>query len=81
MKIKHYRVMEDETLELINVYDIDINELGHEICFGIRHGLFGIKASEHENIFSMASDSDIEKGLDNVANALNNIANNIKKEK
>ena len=28
----------------------DMNELGHELCMGIRHGLYGVNADENADI-------------------------------
>ena len=35
---------------IVGSVDIDMHELGHEICMGIRMGLFGVDASNNEHI-------------------------------
>ena len=58
---------------------IDLDELGHEICMGIRHGLCGADASPHEDPFNGVADAirSLESEFSAIAEALNRIANKI----
>lgn len=65
--------MNKETIkELINEMG---DQLGHEICMGIRHGLYGCNAAQDESLWQQLPN--LKTSLDNIAEALNNIANNM----
>lgn len=70
MKIKINKVMEDDSIETHGYIDIDMNEFGHELCMGIRHGLYGSNCDKNSNLLD---------SMDDIAIALNNISNSIDK--
>lgn len=75
MKILIKCLMEDDTFEDMYQIHIPTNELAHEICMGIRHGLFGADSEKNESI----NNNDIADALYAIADALVDINNNEKK--
>ncbi len=58
---------------------IDMNAFGHELCMGIRHGLYGSHASTDVNIdYPLMHGAE---GLHEIANAINNLADAIRENR
>lgn len=72
MKIKIYEYDKADELIEKGYIDFDMNEFGHELCMGIRHGLFGASASHSESI---------NNGFMEIADSINNLAEAIREMK
>ena len=74
MLVKIKKFTEGSADENYGEIEIDMNDLGHEICMGIRHGLFGASAEQNEDVSIALDTFNISDSIEKVAGALYRIA-------